>query len=1011
MQKIFRILMLMLAAALAACGGGGGSSGTNPTQQLLVTTAGTEVILPVGAARNYQISGGVPPYRVVNTDQAIAIGQVSGNTLTIGTLSAGSTKINVLDHSGASVSINVKVGSSVPLYTTAPGSLTIGVGANVARTFWIGGGGAPYTVEGGDSNVAVVQMLGDTQWRVTGVAIGSTTIKIRDAAGEEVSIGLEVGSPELRLSPDKLTIPVGLEAVGKISGGQPPYRVAGGIPAAITATIVGDELRIKGNLASKLDVTVADSAGKTAKIEVEINTATTSIRLSPSAVAVSENDTQSLQFSIFGAVGATCVFTSDPSFLQPTVPGCATRSSVTLDTGTRGSRCVNGDTVVTLTVVDENKSVGTAEVAIVDNGSCGNLTVLPATAQVRAGATMQLALAGGSGSYVVSSDNPSVATATAAGGVVVVTGGKLPGDAVITIRDQSDTSKVVTLPVKVTVDATPGVPAVTTSPQTLSLASGASADVLIGGGSGSFDLAVSNSQVATATLTGNVLRVTAGNMPGTATVTIRDQVDPTRSATVSVTVGSGAAFGLSASPSTVSIPFSTAADVLLSGGSGKFEFAVANTGIATAVLTGNTMRITAGATAGTTTVTVRDQADQSKTAIISVTVSGGAVGAITASPQSLNLGSGASADVLLSGGSSKFDYAVSNSAVVTAVLAGNKLTVTAGVNTGSATVTVRDQADATRTVVIPVTVTAGPAPVQPMTVSPSAATGSVSETLRFVLQNGIPFKTGPRYKVEVSNLSVAEATVNGDVVEVALRGAGQATLVVTDANGQTVNINVTVNQAQQASLRFAPSAFEVGEDSLLPVTLTVVGGKSPYRAVTSDLLLSSVAVTTVIDPVTNTERTEFTVGLGTNLNRCIDPRNMGLYLIRGEVPVTLTVIDSGGSFATSVMTIRDNGSGLSPALGGTGVCPIGAEASFTTTAGTATSILKGSSRTYAITGGVTGLPTNPIFTVKSSDETVAAAAMVDQTSFSITGKEVGNATVTIRDAAAGTVTIAVTVSK
>lgn len=816
MQKIFRILMLMLAAALAACGGGGGSSGTNPTQQLLVTTAGTEVILPVGAARNYQISGGVPPYRVVNTDQAIAIGQVSGNTLTIGTLSAGSTKVSVLDHSGASVSINVKVGSSVPLYTTAPGSLTIGVGANVARTFWIGGGGAPYTVEGGDSNVAVVQMLGDTQWRVTGVAIGSTTIKIRDAAGEEVSIGLEVGSPELRLSPDKLTIPVGLEAVGKISGGQPPYRVAGGIPAAITATIVGDELRIKGNLASKLDVTVADSAGKTAKIEVEINTATTSIRLSPSAVAVSENDTQSLQFSIFGAVGATCVFTSDPSFLQPTVPGCATRSSVTLDTGTRGSRCVNGDTVVTLTVVDENKSVGTAEVAIVDNGSCGNLTVLPATAQVRAGATMQLALAGGSGSYVVSSDNPSVATATAAGGVVVVTGGKLPGDAVITIRDQSDTSKVVTLPVKV----------------------------------------------------------------------------------------------------------------------------------------------------------------------VSNTTSGGS--ALAASPQTLNLASGASADVLLSGGSGQYDVGVSNSAVATADSIGNKLTVKAGTAIGAATVTVRDQADATRVVVISVTVAAGPAPVKSMTAAPSAATGSVQETLQFLLQGG----TAP-YSIVVSNPSIASVTlpVVANLINVSLLQAGQTTLVVTDANGQTLNIQVTASQAQQASLRFAPSAFEIGEDSLQPVTLTVFGGTPPYRALTSDLMLSGVAVNS----------NEFTVGLGTNGSRCINPvDSSGKYIPSGSYPVTLTVVDSGGAFATSVMTIRDNGSGMP------GICPD--TAMLTTTAGGATSILLGESRTFSISGG-----TAP-YTVASSNPAVATAVLSSQAGFSITGLIAGNSTITIRDAASGTATIAVTVN-
>jgi len=759
MQNIFRVFMLMLVAALAACGGGGEASGVNPNQATLVTTAGSSLILPVGVARDYQINGGVPPYRISNSDQAIAVGQVNGNTLTIGAVAAGSVNISVLDYKGDSVTINVKVGSSTPLYTTAPGTLTIGVGADVARTFWIGGGAAPYTVEGGDSNVALVRPVGATQWQATGVAMGSTNVKIRDAAGAEVSISLMVGSPELRISPTDLSIPVGMEAVAKLSGGQPPYRIAGGIPAAITAFIQGDELYIKGSLASELELGVMDAAGKIVKVKVKVNTATTSIRLSPDALVVSENDTQDIQFTIFGAQGSTCVFTSDSSYLQvePTASGCMNRKTLTLITGTRGSRCVNGNQEVVLTVVDDARSTATARVTIQDNGSngsCGNFSV-------------------------------------------------------------------------------------------------------------------SRSEV----------------------------------------------------------PIQIGAEV----------------------------------------------------------------------------------DVLISGGSGRFDFATSNSAVATASLTGNKLTITGGA-TGSATITVRDQANTSRSVAISVTVTKADVSVTPapMTAAPSAATGSVQEILRFVLQNG----QGP-YTVEVSNPSIAKiknlvnGKVNGPVVETELVGAGQAILVVTDNRGQTLNIAVTATQTQQASLRFAPSAFEVGEDSLAPITLTVFGGTPPYRAVTSDLTLSSVAVRT--DPVTNL--TEFTVGLGTNLNRCIDPRAGSLYVIRGEVPVTLTVIDSGGSFATSVMTIRDNGTGLSPAFGGVGVCPIGAETSFTTTAGTATSVLEGSSRTYAITGGVTGLPGAAIFTVSSSDETVAKTAMVSQTSFSITGRKAGNATVTVRDAAAGTVTINVTVSK
>lgn len=988
MQNIFRILMLMLVTALAACGGGGEATGVNPNQATLVTTAGTALTLPVGVVRDYQISGGIPPYRVSNSNQAIAIGQINGNTLTIGAVVAGSTNVSVLDYSGASVTIGVQVGSSVPLYTTAPGSLTIGVGANAARIFTIGGGRAPYIIEGSDNNVALVQMLDTTQWKVTGVAIGSTTIKIRDADGQELSVSLTVGSPELRISPTDLVMPVGMEAIAKISGGQPPYRVAGGIPAAITATIQGDELHIQGSLASKLEISVMDATGKLVKVTVEINTVTTSIRLSPSAVTVSENDNQPIQFSIFGAKGATCVFTSDPSFLQPTSSGCMTRSTVTLDTGTRGSRCVNGNTPINLTVVDADRSTATATVTIADNGSCATFAVLPSSVEVRTGETKQLELVGGSGSYVVSSDNARVATAAVAGGVVIVTGGTTVGQAVITIRDQSDTSKVLSLPVTVVVGP---VANITTSPQTLTdLKSGAAADVLISGGSGNFELAVSNSQMVTAVLSGRTLRVTGGTTLGTATVTIRDQADPTRTTNLTVTVTASGVSVLGASPAVLTVPSGAAADVLISGGSGDFELAVSNTQVATATLTGRTLRVTGGNTVGTATVTVRDKADATRVVAVNITVSaGGAVGELAASPSNLSIQTGASSDVLLSGGSGRFDFATNNSAVATAALTGNKLTITAGTTTGSATITVRDRADASRSVVISVTVTGAAVPVGSMTATPSTATGSVSETLRFVLQNG----TGP-YTVVVSNPTVVATppTVVNNVLEAKLSGAGNVVLVVTDSRGQTLNITITSNQAQSASLRFAPSAFEVGEDSLAPITLTVFGGTGPYRALTSDLTLSSVAVS----------GDTFTVGLGTRSNRCINPFDTSVppvYVPRGSFDVILTVVDSGGAFATSTMTIRDNGTG---ATGAGEVCP--QPLALSTTAGAATSVLLGSSRTFSIRGGT------PPYTVSSSNTAVATAVPSSEAGLSITGLAAGTATVTVRDAASATSTIVVTVN-
>lgn len=109
MNKIWHLIFLLLL--LSGCGGGGGSGGSNPNQQTLVTTAGSSVILPISSASQFEVSGGVPPYRVANRDQAIAVGAISGKILTIGAVSAGSTSLLSMDNS-ASISINGQIGSS-----------------------------------------------------------------------------------------------------------------------------------------------------------------------------------------------------------------------------------------------------------------------------------------------------------------------------------------------------------------------------------------------------------------------------------------------------------------------------------------------------------------------------------------------------------------------------------------------------------------------------------------------------------------------------------------------------------------------------------------------------------------------------------------------------------------------------------------------------------------------------------------------------------------------------------
>ncbi len=417
----------------------------------LRTTAPAEVILMPDSGVQYEIAGGVAPYRVVTSDRQVAYASVDGSRLLINAVSAGSATIEVVDNAGARVPVKVTVAAkSTPLTTSAPSTLTIGVGPASTRTFTIRGGVPPYNVQSSNLNVFTVTRSGN-DFSVTGVAIGAGTLTVTDGANAKVDIAVTVGAPELRVSPTDLKIFPGIDAVVQISGGQPPYRVAGGIPPAIQVTIVGDQMHIKGLLASKLDVTVADATGQTAKVTVEVTNGTGQFNIMPGTLSITEDDNQDIRLNIYGAAPGPVCFYTDRTQLQPQVSGCPTNpSSVTLVTGSAGSRCVNGNTPVTLTAVDTLGAVATAVVTIVDNGGCATQTS-PVVASTNAvtlrradstatppvpAATAQVLVTGGSGQYTVTSPDSNVATATMNGNVLSITSGTQAGTVTLRVYDQ-----------------------------------------------------------------------------------------------------------------------------------------------------------------------------------------------------------------------------------------------------------------------------------------------------------------------------------------------------------------------------------------------------------------------------------------------------------------------------------------------------------------------------------------------------------------------------------------------
>lgn len=506
MQKIWKIFFLAIALLLAACGGGGGSPGENISGtiplQVNVPAGENPVRIQAGQARLFKITGGrlrgaaggttrsyqvfVKESGVVGLSWAKSGDDDSTDAFVVQWLSGpAETTVTVSDADNKEISFRVRTDPPQPvaqaLYTTSPDAITVALGDT--RTFVVGGGTPPYTVESANNVVATASTVGTGQWRVTGVAVGDAAIKIRDAAGAVLGVAVKVQGPTatpLTVSPDAITVPIGIAANVKISGGQPPYRIAGGIPAAVQVTLSNDEVKIVGTLVSTLDVTVLDAAGNTAKVAVTVNAVTPGIRFSPSALTVSEYDNSTLALTVFEAVGDICVFSSDPTLLQPATAGCTANRTVSLVNGTRGNRCVDADSTVLITVVDSTRATAQASITVKNNDVVGSstncrgvfpFTVSPNAVSVRfANATAtppttatsnDAVLSGGTGPYVVTSSNPGVATATVTGNVVRVTGGNtaptLAADGVtylpvfITIRDQADpTNKVANLTVNVT---------------------------------------------------------------------------------------------------------------------------------------------------------------------------------------------------------------------------------------------------------------------------------------------------------------------------------------------------------------------------------------------------------------------------------------------------------------------------------------------------------------------------------------------------------------------------------
>lgn len=543
-------------------------------------------------------------------------------------------------------------------------------------------------------------------------------------------------------------------------------------------------------------------------------------------------------------------------------------------TGVRGG-------MTTITVTD---SVGATKVHPgITVTSLPLITEAPSALTLRTGqSAVSFKISGGFGNYAASSSNPGVLQATVVGSNLNL----LPkdvGSATVTLKDESNGLKTIDVVVEKVVTAL-----VTTAPSILNLMpSQVSSSYEIRGGEGPYVVSSSNPNVVTAAVSNSAspatFKVTSLGVEGVADLTIIDAGNRVLPVKVQVSKASVKSLGVDAPAQLTLTPGQTSPTFTISGGSGSYGVVSSNANTAQVTFSGGKVFNLTGVAAGTARITVSD-VDYGGSIPMDVTVDSPK---LFRTLSSVSLLPSSTTKFAVGGGTPPYTVASNALSVVTVTsLGNNEYRLNAGSGTGAATVMVTDAQGTSLDVSVNVNRSAS----APLMVNPLAITGLVGETLTFVVSDGVA-----PYTATSTNASVVEVSVAGKEVLAKLLGAASGTtVVIRDAVGQAVEITVSAS-ASSAQMGLSPSALTISELDTRDMVFYINGGVGPFIATSSNSTLAPVSV------VGN----QVIVGGGP---RCFRPTD---WVPEDYKPtVTVSVVDSLGAAATSVLTIHNDLGGL-----------------------------------------------------------------------------------------------------
>ncbi len=577
----------------------------------------------------------------------------------------------------------------------------------------------------------------------------------------------------------------------------------------------------------------------------------------------------------------------------------------------------------------------------------------------------------------------------------------------------------------------------TSAPAALTFASGAPAtSYAIGGGSAPYTSGSSNLSVINASVSGGVLRLTAG-APGSATVSIVDKAGGKVELAVTVTALGTIAPLRTTAPSAITLGTRTAGNYTVTGGVPPYLASSSSPSALTAGMNGATLTITAGASAATAQVLVTDSAGTQLT--IAVTV--GATSTLdlfTSAPTSITLSNTTNqASFTVGGGVPPYSVSSGNPGVVGASVNGTSLNIF-GANVGSTTVVIVDAVGTRIELGVSVTAAATGSASALRTTAPSAITLNTNASATYAIAGG-----APPYVASSSAPAAVSTTVSGTNLAISAgASAAAAQILVTDSAGAQVVIAVTVGSTSTPALFTSAPATVTLAGAASSASFTVGGGVPPYSVSSSNAgvantsvngnTLSIVGVTvggaTVVVVDSAGTRIELGVTVGTSVPTLtffttaptaitMAAGTVNTYTVAGgSAPYAASSANTSVARATvigSTLTITGVGSGATQVvvLDSTGTqiligVTVGAAAAqpLTSTAPATVTIASGAApATYTVSGGT--LP----YSAVSSNSIVVDAFMVGPT-LALNGRTVGSATVDVVDANGSKVSTVVTVS-